>query len=244
MPDASNIEGRQYKIEGQGKDGDARIVLPGGKNCFVSGVPDSLNKRGTMIYIRNFREGRGSANFATYQPSPTEQEVTVGTEPKRTAGGKDIYLLHIGPTRRADECAIAICSDDVLAMPGRDALFYLARAYDDKTIFAEHTDRRIAKGLYDTIKRAESEEALDELNITIGTVAITADDKKPLRNYFTQQQGKYRAMGTISEVEPKQDVKTSAQTIETPKTQVQKPQVMRQSGTVARKGGPGIESLL
>jgi hypothetical protein len=235
--DENPFEGQKFRVLGFGRQEDARINLPSGKTCFVSGVP----KGQTEIEITGYRPGAGRADFASYQPPTTgesrTQEPTPASRPAQTARPaatptvQDVYLAHIGPTSRADDCAIAVCNPTVLDMPAYDALVQLIRQNQDKGVFTDSTDRRIARGLYDTYERAHGDDALEEVIMTLDGQPVNKGTTRKFRQYFRIHKGKHRAQATIAEG----DGKPTAAEVAQPK----KPTVYRAPATVARKGSPG-----
>lgn len=229
MANANPYEGQQFEILGKGKQGDARIRLPNGRFAFVKGTPSNL-RVGDTIGITNYTQGAGTTDFASYQ-SLAQQVASNAAAPQATPKPiSEVYLLHIGPTKRGDDSAIAICTPEVLGMKVYDALDYLIGHHDDKTVFPESTDRRIAKSLYETRRRAEGDKALDELILTIADQPITPKTNRLLRDYFQPAQaGKYSAQAVVGQKE------SNEQQPQAPK----KPEVHIAQSTVARKGSPG-----
>ena len=68
-------------------------------------------------------------------------------------------------------------------MNAYDAIVHLIKKHDDKTIYTQHTDRRIAQGLSEVYSRAEKEKALDELVFTLKDNPITNKVEKKLNSH-------------------------------------------------------------
>lgn len=251
----SQYEGKRYVIQGFGVRGDARIRNPDGKTVFVSEVPKGLHV-GDFVSIVGYQVVPGPADFARYAPLPGQQARTAAAPPVQrpvaaqnpmatpagrpvTAAAQMVYILHIGPTSKGDDSAIAIVREDVLGMTAYDAVMHLIAHHDDKSVFADSTDRRIAGRLNDVVARAQRERALEELVFTIGNEPVTNATQKKLEDYFITpaQSGKYSVQAVVKQ-EGQAGAAVPPAAAGAP-AQPQKPQVARAVSTVARKGSPG-----
>lgn len=216
----SPYEGQEFKVLGYGKSGDARIRLPNGKTCFVNDAP----KDQRTIRITRHREGRGNADFATYL-KPEDHF-------KNQGPAEDVYMLHMGPTKRGDDSAIAVCDKTILEMNAYEGLVYLIKSHENDAIFTSSTDRRIAKGLHSTHTRLEKDKALNELILTLEDEPVVPETEKTLESYFRRTNtGKYRAVAVVSEGEEE------GAAVAPP--QPEKPQVFHATATAVHKGSPG-----
>ena len=110
------------------------------------------------------------------------------------------------------------------------------RNHDNASIFADSTDRRIARGLYDTFQRAETEKAVKEFEFTLGGEAVVPGTNKTIGDYFKRRGNKYHAEAVVGEKAPtaRKEKTTAASVPEKSQTKV-----YEASATGRRKGGPG-----
>jgi hypothetical protein len=228
MADKQLYEGRSFKVLGLGRNpGDVRVMNPDGKTVFVSNVPTQFRQTGAEILVRDYRKGMSSADFAQYAGPYVRPSSSNMPE------GKNVYILHIGATTRGEDSAIAVINDDVLKMKPYDALMYLLANHENKAIYVESTDRRIAASLHDVVSKAQREKALEEVVLTIGAKPVTQSTVGTLKDYFaSNQQSNYSASAAVTRDQSKTASNPAAPAADTPV-------VLRQRSTVVKKGSPG-----
>ena len=221
-----------YTVQGIGRggQGDPFITL-NNKRVYIEGAPREMKQGDTLaLKVNSFRPSPGQADFAKYRnPIELERQAPQQEQPASELE-QEIWYVYIGTSSRGDMSAIARIPGDseILGMGAYDALTMLIRQHEDSTIYRQSTDRRIAGDISRIYESAEGDNALDELEYTLGNKPVTSNTKTPLREYFSTKEGKHRAQSTV---ERKKDQKA-----ETPK----KPKPRKQThARVRRTGSPG-----